>query len=104
MDVTPSKLMFTAMSNLVDATVGGAPVAVDNSTGANERRIRRQWMFEILHQLVAISMREGVNRAIRDAKARLHGPEDGEDRNARAKAVDHAHAGTSIVTDLGSSH
>lgn len=104
MNVTPTPLMFQAMSKLVDASIGEAPNDLDGSPGARDRRFRRTTMFGLLHQLVAVAMREGVNRAVREAQAQARGPEDGEDRNAQAKAMDHAHAGIQIVSDLGSPH
>jgi len=93
--------MFAAMRRIVDAVLYPIP---GSGQLARQRREQRNEMFDLLHRLVGLAMREGVNRAIREAQAAKRGPEDAEDRNAMAKAVEHAHAGTSIVTDLGSKH
>ena len=100
MDVTPNNLMFAAMSKLVDLSAGEDPQLMDQSQGALDRRVKRAMMFDLLHQLVGISMREGVNRAIMDARARLYGPRDAEDRSAQAKAADDARANVRVIDNL----
>ncbi len=97
MDVTPSPQMYRAINSLIDAAFGGAPSPKDMSSSACERRVKRSHMSEILHGLVALSMREGVNRAIREAKERQTGPQDMEDRNAMSQAKDDAQAGKSRI-------
>lgn len=90
MDVTPTDKMFRAMQHMVDVLVGEEPNPLNRSAGANARRIKREGCMNLLHDLVAISMREGVNRAVREAHERVHGPQDGADRSAMDKAKDDA--------------
>lgn len=63
MDVTPTKNMFAAMTRLADAFIGEEPEEKDKSSGAVKRRIARRKMMDVLHSLVALSMREGAARA-----------------------------------------
>lgn len=97
MDVTPTTKMFEAMQKLTDAAIGEAPSRLEVSDAANARRLRRQVMMDCLHSLVATAMREGVNRAVRDARARLYGPQDGADRSAMSQARDDAERGGKII-------
>lgn len=62
MDVTPSPGMYRAMAAFVDSAVGEAPLAVETTTPANNRREARRVAFDFLHDLVRLSMREGVAR------------------------------------------
>ena len=98
MDVTPSPKMLKAMQLLVDATCGEAPSTLEHSPGARARRDKRLMAMGILHSLVALSMREGVNRAIIEAKVRRGEiVPDRQDRSAIAQARDDAHAGAGLV-------
>jgi hypothetical protein len=98
MDVTPTDHMFHAMQRLVDAACGEEPHPMLLGAQADLTRVRRRLMMDALHRLIAVAMREGVNRAIRDAQARKDGFRDEQDRSAAAKARDDAQAGSSIVT------
>lgn len=102
MDVTPNNKMFHSMKTFVDGLVGPEPEKLNVTPDATRTRHKRVLAFDFLHQLVAVSMREGVNRAILEAKKRRDdayrfGPKDKEDRDAAAKAVDDAHSGASII-------
>lgn len=97
MDVTPNPKMFAAMQNMVDALVGEEPAMLDVSPGANIRRAKRRGTMTLLHDLVALSMREGVNRAVREAHERVHGPQDAADRSAIARAKEDAEADRPLV-------
>lgn len=105
MDVTPGPQLFHAMSKLVDALVGEAPSTLLVGTAANQIRAKRDMAFEVLHKIVAVSMREGVNRAILESKKRNAGildvPQDREDAGARAQAKDDAQAGATVVDIKG---
>lgn len=102
MDVTPSNKMFEAMSKFVDSMCGQEPSVLEVTQAAQERRAKRLMVFEFLHMLVAVSMREGVNRKVREIIDRGRGPRDMADRNAAAKAADDAAAGkTQIVMPDG---
>lgn len=63
MDVTPSPKMFEAMSKMVDAICGEDPHSKMVGPGAERVRRNRRLLFDFLHQLVALSMREGAARA-----------------------------------------
>jgi len=93
--------MYQAMNSLIDSSIGEAPHMMDQSAGANARRIKREAMMSILHSLVALSMREGVNRAVLEARER-EGARDGAldmaDRNAAAQAKDDATRGGKLIT------
>ena len=97
MDTTPSPKMFAAMEKLTDALCGGAPSRLEQSTAANAVRNKRAMCMDVLHNLVTLSMREGVNRAIREAHERVNGPRDMADKNAMSQAVEDAMAGRSRV-------
>src|SRR5689334_9578589 len=62
MNVTPHKKMFEAMEAFVASTVGDAPLAVETTTAANNRREARRRAMDFLHDLVRLCMREGVRR------------------------------------------
>lgn len=64
MDVTPTKKMFEAMTALTDAVCGEAPLAIEKSSGAEQRRANRQMMMDALHRLIHLAMREGAARAM----------------------------------------
>lgn len=66
MDVTPNPGMFRAMSAFVDSTVGEAPTAIETSPAAEKRREARRIAFDFLHDLVRLSMRDGVGRYLRE--------------------------------------
>jgi hypothetical protein len=64
MDVTPTRRMFEAMEKITDAMAGEAPLDVEKSPGAEQRRANRQFAMDLLHRLVHLSMREGAARAM----------------------------------------
>lgn len=66
MNVTPSKQMFAAMSAFVDSTIGEAPTDIETTPAAEKRRAARRIAFDFLHDLVRLSMREGVGRYLRE--------------------------------------
>jgi hypothetical protein len=101
MDVTPSPKMFQAMKMLVDVMCGEEPNLLDQSKGAIAIRNKRVMAFDLLHRFVALSMREGVNRAVIEAQQRRAGPRDMADRNAEAQAVEDAMAGRTMVNIPG---
>lgn len=105
MDVTPGHNMFIAMSRFVDSAIGEAPSPLAIGPMARKIREQRAAAFEFLHKLVAIAMREGVNRAVIEARKRQAGilevPQDKEDANARAKATDDAHASKELAVIEG---
>lgn len=91
MDVTPSDKMFEAMKTFNDAVNGEEPSLLDASRGAIARRSKRKLTMDFLHYMVGLSMREGVNRAIKEAKLRQSGLIDGADRSAISQAIEDAH-------------
>lgn len=99
MDVTPGPKMFAAMKAFVDATAGEEPAKQDVSSAATKIRNKRVLSFDFLYQLVATSMREGVNRAVIEARQRQAGiaPVSGPERDAEAKGKDDAQAGASQI-------
>lgn len=103
MDVTPGPKMFEAMSRFVDSVIGEKPNPMLIGPEANKIRAAREEAFNFLHKLVGLAMREGVNRAVIEARKHRAGilakPQDDEDASARALAKDDAEAGKS-VTDL----
>lgn len=62
MDVTPSPGAFKAMEAFVNATIGEAPLAIETTTAAEQRRAMRANAFDFLHRLYGLAMREGVAR------------------------------------------
>lgn len=101
MDVTPTPKMLEAMRKFTDGAFGDEPSPLEVSQGANTRRLRRQASMDWLHQFAGLCMREGVNRAVRDARAAREGARfDSEDRSAAAKARDDAQAGAMMVKDI----
>lgn len=66
MDVTPTPKMFEVMSKMTDAFVGEAPHPKDVGPGAIKRRQNRMMMMDVLHNLIALAMREGGSRALRE--------------------------------------
>lgn len=99
MDTTPSPKMFTAMTKLVDSMCGEEPSKLLTGAGATAIRTKRAAAFDVLHLLVALCMREGVNRAIKEAQLRQAGilTLDGPDRSAVSRAIDDAQAGKNRV-------
>lgn len=97
MDTTPNPKMLHAMNALVDALCGEEPHMLMAGPGATQVREKRAMAMTILHDLVRLSMREGVNRAIREARERRAGPQDAEDRAAIDQAKDDAQGGKSII-------
>lgn len=93
MDTTPSRKMFDAMQKFTDAMCGDEPSKLDHGSAARAVRAKRSACMDFLHGFHSLAMREGVNRAVRDAQARRDGPRDMQDRNAIAKAVDDAVSG-----------
>jgi hypothetical protein len=87
--------MYEVMNKLVDSVLGEEPSVLLAGPGAREARMKRVMMMDVLHALVGLSMREGVNRAIIEARARRDGytPRDAEDLSARDQARDDAIAG-----------
>jgi hypothetical protein len=67
MDVTPTPAMLRAMQAFVNATIGDAPGSHETTTPANNRRAARENAMQFLHNLVRLSMREGVARDRRAA-------------------------------------
>lgn len=105
MDVTPSPKMFEAMKQLVDATCGEEPSPLLVGPGASAIRIKRTFVYEALHRLVAIAMREGVNRKVLEIQAQREAQTkipvfDKEDAEAVAKAKSDAEAGVSKTPSL----
>lgn len=66
MDVTPSPKMFEAMAKFTDAMCGEEPHRLLVGPGASKVRESRRAMMNFLHQLVALSMREGGRRMARE--------------------------------------
>jgi hypothetical protein len=66
MDVTPSPGMYRAMEAFVSSTIGEAPLKSETTTAANNRRQARRVAMDFLHDLVRLSMREGVARDRRE--------------------------------------
>lgn len=102
MDVSPNQKMFQVMTILVDSLCGTEPSKLMISPEATRIRDKRAMAYDILHRLVGLSMREGVNRAILEARKHQAGilavPQDMEDRNAVARAKDEAEAGANLST------
>lgn len=71
MDVTPTKKMFEVMTIMVDQFVGEAPLAIEKTTVAEQRREARQLAFDVLHRLVHLAMREGAARAMDPSRTPL---------------------------------
>jgi hypothetical protein len=63
--------MFEAMTKITDAMCGEEPGAFEKSPAAEQRRGNRRAMMDMLHHLVALSMREGVARTFNPAKTEL---------------------------------
>jgi alpha-D-ribose 1-methylphosphonate 5-triphosphate diphosphatase PhnM len=63
MDVTPTPKMFEAMQKFTDAIVGEAPMDIEKSAAAEQRRAARQYSMDFMHRLVHLAMREGAARA-----------------------------------------
>lgn len=63
MDVTPPPKMYEAMVKLTDAVCGEEPGKLEQSTAANRRRANRRLMLDVMHNMVAMAMREGAARA-----------------------------------------
>lgn len=102
MDVTPNKKMLIAMMKMCDASIGEEPSELDVSAVANGRRVKRRHMMDLLHQMVALSMREGVRRKVEEIlRLRAGAIQDKEDRNAVARAIEDAMAGNAQVLITG---
>lgn len=99
MNVTPTPQMFEAMSKFVEALCGPEPSKIEQGPGADRVRARRRFAFDVLHSLVGLSMKEGVKRAVEEARVRRDGykPIDVEDRSAAAKARDDAAEGKPLI-------
>lgn len=105
MDVTPNPKMFQAMSGITDLACGEEPSLLDNSPAAANRRQKRMVVMGILHSLVALSMREGVNRKVTELQHQRQPFQDSQDKDAIARAHDDAQAsevagGSQIVRGL----
>lgn len=101
MDVTPSPKMYAAMQMLTDALCGDEPSKLLVGPGAQAVRAKRELCMTTLHKLVALSMREGVNRAVKEARDRRDMILDREDRRAAAQARDDAQRDTNLVRNPG---
>jgi hypothetical protein len=66
MDVTPTNKMFEAMAKFTDAMCGEEPHKLLIGPGASRVRESRRAMMNFLHQLVAMCMREGGRRAVKE--------------------------------------
>jgi hypothetical protein len=66
MNVTPTPAMFKAMSILVTKLAGEEPGKLEKTPAAERRREARREAFDVLHQLVALSMRTGVARYLQE--------------------------------------
>ena len=66
MDVTPNPGMFKAMCAFTDCVVGEAPTSIETSPASEKRREDRRMVMDFLHNLVRLSMREGVGRHYRE--------------------------------------
>lgn len=105
MDVTPSPKMFHAMSQLTDAACGEEPERLLIGPGARAIREKRAMMMEVLHKLVAVAMREGVNRKVMEIKGERAGRViDKEDFEATVRAARDAEEGRLMVQPSGKSH
>lgn len=101
MDVTPPDKLFQAMSKFVDALCGPNPSTLEVSRAAQETRMKRAMAFDILHGIVAFSMRVGAQRKMHELVVKAQGghlkPADAQDRSAIDKAKDDAEAGRDKV-------
>lgn len=66
MDTTPNPKMFQAMQAFTDATCGEAPLTVEKSPAAEQRRRARRECMDFLHRFAAACMRDGVGRYLRE--------------------------------------
>jgi hypothetical protein len=66
MDVTPTPVMYAAFSKIADMAMGDAPGAKDMGPGAMKRREARHEFMSLMHQLTAMTMREGARRAFEE--------------------------------------
>lgn len=66
MNVTPTEPMYIAMSKMADMCVGEEPHQKDMGPGAIKRRDSRRMFMDLMHQFVAMSMREGARRAFEE--------------------------------------
>lgn len=66
MNVTPTDAQYSAISSMCDAFVGEQPLAVEVSRAANARREMRNVFMDLMHKMVAMSMREGARRAFEE--------------------------------------
>lgn len=62
MNVTPPPGLYKVMAALVDKTCGEAPTDKETTPAADERREVRRAMFDVLHNMVRLSMRVGAQR------------------------------------------
>lgn len=63
--MTPNAKMFESMAKFTDAIAGEAPLDIEKSRAAEQRREVRRFMMDYLHRLVHLSMREGAARAMK---------------------------------------
>lgn len=61
--------MFEAMAGFTDMVCGEAPLEIEKSRGAEQRRVNRKFCMDFLHRLVHLSMREGAARAMDPTRA-----------------------------------
>lgn len=62
MDVTLTKKQEEALNVFLDALVGEEPSRLEQSTAANQRRLKRREAREWLYKYAALSMRIGAER------------------------------------------
>lgn len=66
MDVTPTEPMYKVLAAMADRFIGPAPLTVEQSKGAIQRREAREAFMSLMHQFVAMTMREGARRAFEE--------------------------------------
>lgn len=63
MDMTMTKKQLEALDKFIEALVGEDPSFLDHSRAANDRRAKRAFVREWLHQFAVLNMRVGAHRA-----------------------------------------
>jgi hypothetical protein len=58
--------MYEAMGKISDMAIGEAPHPKDMGPGAIKRREARMMFADLMHQFVAMTMREGARRAFEE--------------------------------------
>lgn len=62
MDVTPTPEMLRFIMHLADRFVGEAPLKIETTKAANDRRADRETFIGAMHRFVGLTMRVGVQR------------------------------------------